>query len=745
MSSTLREPALLQVASVRREVRPLRFAFAIDGSRASYLEAVQLNTVLWGGAFNPIVPAPQLARYVEVFDPDFVVTDDGGPCGLALAENRLLRKDEFFDRGLPGFQDEPDVPGISTVNVYRSLPREANLSVPLPTSKNWELCSATMFGAFPTKLRSTELGVFQTRGATEVEASLENIALLEEGSPLAVSALGLRPAPGPPHILLFEQSSVVANLWLWNLRAFGLYVVPVPVAWSEGLRDRVEKLIERFHNHVPSFRVAARFCCVEGDADHLASFKDSLDLPKGVTLGEVELSKESAWLRAGLNVVGYEPFSDADETDAFVESGNKLRFRALAPRLRLASHGFRPRWANVIHHRLFGRWDLAEEFPSNTRSSERLLAPDASELEARISRSGPVAIVRRRDEIQSWTLPSGPEVAKAWFGSHGLRVSTSTAGKVADEVIRLVGGPRNIRTLAHRSLLLELQKANQRVSKCVHHSALLGTLKKLHKNRRASAQRHLDQLVEARVLELGVELVCQQCDRRVWLALQAIAANYECPRCLCQQDFPTTEPTRAKWAYRPVGPFGLKDHAMGAYVVASTVAFFRGFGPSPRTTWSSSLIVELIDENPVELDLVVLWRLHSHDESTAIFAECKTHGSFSDEDVHQMGRLASRFPDAVLVFATFADSLSNDEIARIRPLAERSRMPNGSRVMILTHRELTSHQRPAGCWADGSKEMQEIAAKLRYVSRIGVLCDATQQLYLGMQPSPNWPHHAHER
>jgi len=71
--------------SVRRRVRPLRFLFLIDHHNAVDLRrAIQVNTILWAGMFNAIVPTfrrtPQswqtsrtateiVAGYVDAFAP----------------------------------------------------------------------------------------------------------------------------------------------------------------------------------------------------------------------------------------------------------------------------------------------------------------------------------------------------------------------------------------------------------------------------------------------------------------------------------------------------------------------------------------------------------------------------------------------------------------------------------------------------------------------------------------------------
>ena len=82
----------MSLGTVTLTLRPLRFAFLVDPfDQAGILQAIELNTLLWGGPFNPIVPvfrrSPR-ARHddfdrssardvseglIQAFDPDYVV------------------------------------------------------------------------------------------------------------------------------------------------------------------------------------------------------------------------------------------------------------------------------------------------------------------------------------------------------------------------------------------------------------------------------------------------------------------------------------------------------------------------------------------------------------------------------------------------------------------------------------------------------------------------------------------------
>ena len=79
--------------NIELKVRPLRLAFLVDPKSSDSLrEAIEINSTLWGGTFNPIIPlykklppawrdkplpAPKaeavIKGYIDAFDPDLLV------------------------------------------------------------------------------------------------------------------------------------------------------------------------------------------------------------------------------------------------------------------------------------------------------------------------------------------------------------------------------------------------------------------------------------------------------------------------------------------------------------------------------------------------------------------------------------------------------------------------------------------------------------------------------------------------
>jgi hypothetical protein len=66
---------------VRQTVRPIRLAFLVGtGDFDSFLQAISLNTAIWGGMYNPIVgllPDDQREGLLKSFDPDYLVHISG--------------------------------------------------------------------------------------------------------------------------------------------------------------------------------------------------------------------------------------------------------------------------------------------------------------------------------------------------------------------------------------------------------------------------------------------------------------------------------------------------------------------------------------------------------------------------------------------------------------------------------------------------------------------------------------------
>src|SRR5579885_1881096 len=108
---------------IGQKVRPIKFGFVVDlTDKESILKAIEINTLLWGGNYNPIIPffknVPNkifdplskhknnrsiVKSYLDAFDPDFVIPiGEKIPKDLDFGQRPSVSIGEFFHKdGLP--------------------------------------------------------------------------------------------------------------------------------------------------------------------------------------------------------------------------------------------------------------------------------------------------------------------------------------------------------------------------------------------------------------------------------------------------------------------------------------------------------------------------------------------------------------------------------------------------------------------------------------------------------------------
>jgi len=154
----------------------------------------------------------------------------------------------------------------------------------------------------------------------------------------------------------------------------------------------------------------------------------------------------------------------------------------------------------------------------------------------------------------------------------------------------------------------------------------------------------------------------------------------------------------------------------------------------------------------IEVDLgLFLERMHfGTPETELVFIECKTYSEFDRDDVDRMNSLTTQFPGALLVFATLNTSLTERERKLLIPLVSRGRRywktdrPYNP-VLVLTGNELLTDKNPRRQWEKLGGDFVRHSRAWGDQRELVSLSDATQQIYLGMQPWHMWLRERHER
>ena len=159
-------------------LRPIRFGFLVRPDDAgNVLEIFRINTCLWGGMFNPIIPffkrvpswweryglrfenAKQIINgYLDFFEPDFLVeTEEGLADGFGFDSERVLQLTDILEKS---GEERWGKFGLSVHNLYSALYQEEfrfelrhqrNMVHVKPKEVAFAGFVAATFGSFPTQ------------------------------------------------------------------------------------------------------------------------------------------------------------------------------------------------------------------------------------------------------------------------------------------------------------------------------------------------------------------------------------------------------------------------------------------------------------------------------------------------------------------------------------------------------------------------------------------------------------------
>ena len=208
----------------------------------------------------------------------------------------------------------------------------------------------------------------------------------------------------------------------------------------------------------------------------------------------------------------------------------------------------------------------------------------------------------------------------------------------------------------------------------------------------------------------------------------------------------------------------MPNYADGGYAASLAIRFFAdvvGAFDEAEVTWSSAQKLEFPTGDMVETDFILWYRsrdtfgaeqslfrsgrpiFRSGLPTETVFGEAKSFGedAFEQKDVDRLKLLAETFPGSILVFATMKEELSEEEIDRIRKLAnwgrgyDKERRQTRAPVIVLTGTELFSADSLRSTWGKKDGKHRDLQGRgWQGLNNLRFLADATQYLYLGMPP-----------
>ena len=485
---------------VQINTRPLRHAFLVDPTDVDSLQRViEINTFLWGGKFNAIIPTfqdspenwydcdninPQdiVSGYLNNFDPDCVVPM--GRCSdytLNLGGREVIDHPSIFFvaaqiQGTAGY-------GISlfeTLSHYIKnnefefeimgtpleicMPRFGDLSHPLLSS---------LFGTLPENITEILEQKFQNYlGVESVNISVSNyvefIKNQTHHSPeylftdqvrsrraylMGINSLGFSRFGSSSVIFFFDAKKPIDIIDYWNLRATGrtVYAIPKHFAQEESVRSFVLDLIGR--NDASSD---------DAEADSTAWIRDFEFAHRVIKSSFVSDEEFLGFFNEFFNSSQYIQFQGdypsmwgklpVDDTRAMrsfsagtayhdifaLPSNDGVIVKTLAPHIKNhSSFTHTPRFANEIYVSVYNDKLIATSvLPEGFKDMSLFFE---SNTNVRASKNNLVRFVYEPEyQYQIW-LPPPEVIFDSWMKSHGWEIEISNAGHILAQIIKRLG------------------------------------------------------------------------------------------------------------------------------------------------------------------------------------------------------------------------------------------------------------------------------------------------------------------
>jgi hypothetical protein len=766
--------------SLTTKLRPLRLAFIVPADdRDAVRQAIRICSFLWGGTFNPIIPlykkrpAPTdwrgsvtpvqlLHGYLEAFDPDFIVRLGAArSADLAVGHREEIVPEEILKGVL---EDETPRYGIGLYEIldtllreeYRFLEREpSNFHVP---RCDGDLFLASVFGELEDKIHQVVVPLLKLLPNFEEPlcSRLNHQQFLDPANRFLrrLTAYGTKTSrsySGNDHVLLMDADSISDILLYWNLRALGRGILPVPidVAGDANVQGFVSEYIERCYwphrGNRAIFNNATLQKSPSVSDDRLDNFYKSLSLEPVPERSRSKLFIRSwiprfwdEWDRLHNGAERAEVVVNQERRELGAEPG-QFQINSLVPNFARehGGHGT-ARCANEIQLRIYGSPDLyAEVIPEG--GDEVVRSVDfMGHQEGRCSTNGLVYFPKFKGWDKRLAIPTGESVLKAWFAERGWKIEMSDKGYVAKQLIRQLGGLFGANWLTEESVLRLLTKISQSLP------FRMGEMNRLVQEAAkgsggVTADRLTKWLVSSRVVRLGAELVCPKCRQRSWYSVTEMDYTLKCGHCLEEFPLPSESPKKINWAYRGTGAFSVSSHTHGGLAVI-LVLHMLSLGMRAEVTPMLSFTAKK-DVQEMEVDLAILckWMRSGNWEHETVFVECKSYGEFEKNDVRRMEQFSRDFPGAVIIFATLRRQLTPREKKLLTPAVNRGRrLWKAARpftpIVILTGNELFSYHGPRTVWGHLGGKFAALASGFGMHREIVWLADATQQLYLDLEP-----------
>lgn len=750
--------------------RPRKIAFLVDRANPDQvLQAMECNTLLWGGMLNPIIQvddalktdSSRVKAVVDAFEPDHLIAAEGadGPFrSLYDHFQHFHGLEHFHDACLRGDPYEGTSVLPLLYNLYESRIRfvepEGRPDSLAPNRNDVQV--GFWFGALRTKDTALPHGHYlKLTAGDDVEYSAEMIrrcsaarALTPITSTVTLQSSHFR---GGNYILIYDDEDLNDIVSAWNIRAAcGPPLIAAPFRMLPDLVKYLNDVIDRVTTLTNRYTGQKHTCYILVSPGLLEQLPEGDNALKTKADGVItmhppdffNLKQNTLWPLTGFWIDNQ---SDSDSVEITEFRSGRLRI----PRVDFLSRDDYSHGTVSAHVEFLsgqGGDHCSVVIPHDVRSVGSLLTPHgnpATRIGSRISYP-----ISPRDTELSIVVPTGKELITWWLDTHGLECEQSQAGYLAERIINMASGPSGVPGLCHRTALQVFDRLvrgrnheGHTEPKWMHKQELVSRLGNTTLGSSpwmVNGSHAFERLVRAEALIGGFELKCKECGARNFYRAQELDEMVTCSYCLSKFAIPYTDAARNPWRFRPHGPFAVPRQAMGGFAVALTLSHLirNSYGSAAYMTGPLISDPEL-NGHPFEVDALLLVRRSAHDAPcTQMFVECKHFREFEQEDIDRAAWIHQRFPEAVICMATLKDELSEEERQRLLGLlAQMNHISLRNEffrpLLVLTGTELHSYMFNEQSWSKKGGKWAELASQDNHWDMtLARYSTATQHLYI---------------
>lgn len=667
-----------QRAAVLR-ARPLRMAFLLNQRSLDAVERViEFNTFLWGGFFNLLVPIDadgtvdaDWREILKSHDPDRVIDCTGSPTRLGPYLDRLTTAWGNANAAFPGV---PCPVYFALAHAARAAPNDFVYEPIIEKDDPMYLSVLASYGKIPRGDYSTLLHALGYASGLQYDAlmpvhkaywaDVRSILFGHPPSPRSlpgglsrgVTALGMTqtflPRLFPPYIFgdgeiperpQFDESYIDQVL----VTGQGQCVGDLCLAWAVQQQRPANQVLPRLVP-IEALKSPDGVALLQSEAkagpprDFLPPSKRALAiLSTSASQEQIEALVREAGLQVGVEVeVHTKDFHRfySSKFRAGIEEEVILSFERGKTRYRLPTID--------ILEEMGGTEQLALDVEIDS-----FLAPATGEvtkhMALRASRTGMVTnfIPSQRKQLVPLSLPSKWDCVEAIFRSAGLVGKPSDKGRQALALVRLLGGPENLRILAS-SRVFQMLEATRNLEP-FQLSQAKDLLQSPH------TERFLEWSLRRGLIARGTSIKCPRCDLTSWYAFESLTNPFRCDGCFESMPLPL-KVDATQWKYR-VNELVRKAFRQGIF--PHLLLFLASWNPWPFKSEPQSLGffpgIELhAQDSPVkevgkglEIDYAEIF------DGRLIVGECKVNGNaITDDDASRYMKLGALLACSRVVF-----------------------------------------------------------------------------------------------